>query len=279
MAPEQHIMLLSFSGWDMPEVDISSASLRRELRTEFIGQNILYYPVVSSTMDVAKQALRDGAAEGTIVIADRQTAGRGRLGRKWLSPPDSSILLSIILYPKLEQLPRLNMAACLAVAQSIEKVTGLKPGVKWPNDVLIGGKKVSGVLIESDVQRDVVSYAIVGIALNVNLDPSSIPEISETATSLKQVLGREVSRLRMLKSLLGEFEQLYQALRRGEAIDREWRRRLETLGKEVKVKCGETVQEGCAESVDDDGNLLLRCRDGSLVTITAGDVTLRAQDY
>ena len=260
----------------MPQMDISPASLRRRLKTKFVGHNILYYPVTSSTMDVAKQAVRDGAAEGTIVIADHQTAGRGRLGRTWLSPPDSSILLSIILYPNLEQLPRLTMAAALAVARSIEKVAGLEPVIKWPNDVLIDGKKVSGVLIESDVQGDTVHYAIVGIALNVNLDPSSIPEISETATSLKQALGREVSRLHVLESLLGELEQLYQALRRGEPIDKEWRRRLETLGKQVAVRCGGEVKEGCAESVDDDGNLLLRLPDSSLLTIAAGDVTLKA---
>ncbi|GAG00795.1 unnamed protein product, partial [marine sediment metagenome] len=184
--------------------------------------------------------------------------------------------LSIILHPNLEQLPRLTMVAALAVAQSIEKLTGLEPAIKWPNDVLIDGKKVSGVLIESDVQGDTVNYAIVGIALNVNLDPSSIPEISETATSLKQVLGREVSRFHVLESLLGEFEKLYQALRRGKPIDSEWRRRLETLGKKVAVRCGDELKEGYAESVDDEGNLLLRCPDGSMVTIAAGDVTLRA---
>ncbi len=272
----------------MPENELSPASLRRELSTKLIGQNILYYPTISSTMDVAKQAIREGASEGTIVIADHQTAGRGRLGREWLSTPNSSILLSIILYPKLEQLPRLTMAACLAVAQSIEKVTGLEPTIKWPNDVLItvrgGGsreseKKVAGILIESDVPGDSVNYAIVGIALNVNLDPATIPEISETATSLKEVLGQHVSRLTMLCSLLGEFEALYSALRRGEPIDREWRRRLETLGEKVVVRCGDEVQEGVAEAVDEDGNLLLRRTDGSLVTIAAGDVTLKFQNY
>ena len=260
----------------MPKMDISPVSLRRRLKTKFVGHNILYYPTTSSTMDVAKQAIKDGAAEGAIVIADHQTAGRGRLGRTWLSPPDSSILLSIILYPNLEQLPRLTIAAALAVAKSIEKITGLEPVIKWPNDVLIGGKKVSGVLIESDVQGDKVNYAIVGIALNVNLDPSSIPEISETATSLKQVLGQEVSRLDVIESLLVEFEELYQTLRRGEPIDGEWRHRLETLGKEVTVRSGDMVHEGYAESVDDEGNLLLRRLDGSLVTIAAGDVTLKA---
>jgi BirA family biotin operon repressor/biotin-[acetyl-CoA-carboxylase] ligase len=178
-----------------------------------------------------------------------------------------------------EQLLRLTIAACLAVAQSIEKVTGLETTIKWPNDVLIAGKKVSGILIESDAHGDRVNYAIVGIALNVNLDPATIPEISETATSLRQMLGRKVSRREMLIALLGEFETLYNAVRRGEPIDREWRLRLETLGKKVVVRCGDEVQEGVAEGVDEDGNLLLRHSDGSLMTITAGDVTLKSSNY
>ena len=263
----------------MMENELSPDILRRELRTKLIGQDILHYPTTPSTMDAAKQAIREGAAEGTVVIAGHQTAGRGRLGREWLSPPDSNILLSIVLYPMTEQLPRLTIAACLAVAQSIEKVTGLETTIKWPNDVLIAGKKVSGILIESDAHGDRVNYAIVGIALNVNLDPATIPEISETATSLKQILGRKVSRREMLIALLGEFETLYNALRCGEPIDREWRLRLETLGKKVAVRCGDEVQEGVAEGVDEDGNLLLRHSDGSLVIIAAGDVTLKSSNY
>lgn len=230
-------------------------------------------------MDAAKRAIRDGAMEGTIVIADQQTSGRGRLGREWFSSPKSSILLSIILYPKLEYLPRLTMAACLAVVRSIEKLTSLEPSIKWPNDVLIDGKKVSGILIESDISGDSVKYAIVGIALNINFDPATIPEISETATSLKQVLGREVSRKDVILILLGEFEDLYNALRRGEQINREWHCRLDTLGKKVSVQCGDKIEEGFAEEVDDDGNLILRRSDDTTVIIAAGDVTLRAHNY
>jgi BirA family biotin operon repressor/biotin-[acetyl-CoA-carboxylase] ligase len=262
----------------MLENELSPTSLRRELRTTLIGHDIRHYPATPSTMDAAKQAIREGVREGTVIIADCQTAGRGRLGREWLSPPQSSILLSIILYPLPEQLPRLTIAACLAVAKSIEKVSGLEPTIKWPNDVLIAGKKVSGILIESDAHGDRVNYAIVGIALNVNFDPTSIPEISETATSLKQILGREVSRREVLIVLLDEFEALYSALRHGEPIDREWRRRLETLGKNISVRCGDEIQEGVAEGVDEDGNLLLRHSDGSLVTIAAGDVTLKSSN-
>ena len=227
-------------------------------------------------MDAAKQAIREGEGEGTVVVADHQTAGRGRLDREWLSSPGGGILISIILYPEMEMLHRLTMAACLAVSRSIERVTGLQPAIKWPNDVLLEGRKVSGILSESDVSGEAVNYAIVGIALNVSLDTSTMPEIADTATSLKQVLGREVSRQQVLIALLHEFETLYLTLRRGESIQQEWLQRLETLGKNVTVRCGDEVQDGYAESVDEDGNLIIRRPDGELITVAAGDVTLRS---
>jgi BirA family biotin operon repressor/biotin-[acetyl-CoA-carboxylase] ligase len=255
--------------------ELSPEAIRHGLKTSLIGQSIIYHDTISSTMDAAKQAIGEGAAEGTVVVADHQTAGRGRLSREWLSSPGGGILLSIILYPDLEILPRLTMAACLAVARSIEAVTGLQPAIKWPNDVLLEGRKVSGILSESDVSGEAVNYAIVGIALNVNLDISTMPDISDTATSLKQVLGREVPRQQVLIALLQEFENLYLTLRRGESIQREWLQRLETLGKNVTVRCGDEVQDGYAESVDEAGNLIVRRPDGTRITVTAGDVTLR----
>jgi BirA family biotin operon repressor/biotin-[acetyl-CoA-carboxylase] ligase len=226
-------------------------------------------------MDVAKCAAKEKAEEGTIVIADQQTKGRGRLGRVWWAPSNSSILVSIVLHPRLEQLRQLNMAATLAVAQSIEKATNLKPVIKWPNDVLIDGKKVSGILIESEVQGEKASPTVLGIGLNVNLEPAANPGIAQTATSLREELGGEVSRLEILCALLGEFEELYRALQSGEPMIKLWRRQLDTLGKEIAARCGEEVWHGRAESVDDEGNLLLRRPDGSLATIVAGEVTLQ----
>ncbi len=259
----------------MSEEQLSVESIRDALSTKYIGRPILYYPSVSSTMDVAKKAIASGASEGTVVIADEQISGRGRLGREWVSPPDSSLMLSIILYPKLAQLQRLTMVACIAIARCIEDVAYLETSIKWPNDVLIDGRKASGVLIESDVAGNTVNYAIVGIALNVNLEVDLFPEIAAIATSLKCELGLHFSRLDVLASLLGEFEAVYNALRKGEPIEMEWRRRLNTLGKKVTVRNGDAVREGVAEDVDADGNLLLRRPDGSLDTISAGDVTLR----
>ena len=256
--------------------ELSPDAIRRGLKTKLIGQSIIYHDTISSTMDAAKQAIGQGAAEGTVVVADHQTAGRGRLSREWLSVPGGGILLSIILYPELEILHRLTMAASLAVARSIKTVAGLQPAIKWPNDVLLQGRKVSGVLSESDVSEGSVTHAIVGIALNVNLDTATMPDIADTATSLKQVLGREVPRQQVLISLLQEFEMLYLKLRNGESIQREWLQRLETLGKNVSVRCGDEVQDGYAESVDEEGNLIIRRPDGRLVTVAAGDVTLQS---
>ena len=135
-------------------------------------------------MEVAKEAVKKGAAEGTVILADEQTTGRGRLGRIWLSSPKSSIAMSLILYPPLEWLPQINMATPLAVIRSIKKTTGIKAGIKWPNDVLIEGKKVCGTLIENALQGETVNWTIVGIGLNVNLDFTAFPEIAEIAKPL-----------------------------------------------------------------------------------------------
>jgi len=225
-------------------------------------------------MEVAKQEAQQGAAEGTVIIADEQTAGKGRIKRVWLSPK-GNIALSVILYPSIVYLPSLIMLASLAVVHSIEAVTGLKSQLKWPNDVLINGKKVCGVLIESNVRGDTVDYAIIGIGVNVNLRLYDFPEIQPTATSLSEELRRDVSPLNVIQCLLIEIERLYLVLAAGGSIYEEWQDSLVTLGRRVHVKSGEMVYEGVAESVSRDGSLLLRHSDGSLSKIVAGDVTLR----
>ncbi len=256
--------------------NISPASITDNLETHFIGQTVIYYPSLTSTMGVAKREAQRGAAEGTIIIADEQVAGRGRVKRTWLSPR-GNIALSIILYPSVVYLPSLIMLASLAVVYSIEAVTGLKPQLKWPNDVLINGRKVCGILIENSVRGNRVDYAIIGIGINANFRLADFPELSPIATSLSDELGRELPRLNLIRRLLVEAERLYLALPSGESIYRQWQDRLVTLGRRVKVRWGKTICEGMAESVAEDGSLLLRRSDGSLTKIVAGDVILR--DY
>jgi len=252
--------------------DLSAASITANLGTRFVGQRVIYYPSLTSTMEVAKQEARLGAVEGTVIVAGEQTIGRGRRKRAWLSPK-GNIALSIILYPSADYLPNLIMLSSLAVVYSIESITGLKPQLKWPNDALIKGKKVCGILIESGVRRSKVDYAVIGIGINTNLRLVDFPEIS--ATSLSGELGREVPCLDLIRRLLVEVEKLYLALLSGEPIYEQWRDRLVTLGRRVQVNWGKTRYEGIAESVARDGSLLLRCSDGSLAKIVAGDVTLR----
>lgn len=258
----------------MAEENLSPADISRNLKTELIGKKVIAYPSLSSTNDIAKREARKGAREGTVILAEEQTAGRGRLKRAWLSPK-GSIALSIILHPTPAQLPSLIMVASLAVAHCIEEVSGLETQIKWPNDVLINGKKVCGILIESDVRGSAVDYAVIGIGINVNLKPADFPEIAATATSLAQELGREISRREMIRCLLVEAENLYLALPEDDSVFREWRDRLVTLGKEVELISGKTSYQGVAESVANDGSLLLRQPDGSLIKIVAGDVSLR----
>ena len=257
------------------ENELSAASIARNLTTRFVGQRVVYYPSLTSTMDVARREALRGVAEGTVIVASEQTAGRGRIKRAWLSP-EGSVALSIILYPGLADMPSLMMLAPLAVARCVDGVTGLKPQLKWPNDVLIKGRKIAGILIESSLRRKIVDYTIIGIGININIKMADYPEISGFATSLSDALGKRVSPLVIVRRLLVEIEGLYRLLPDGDLIYQEWRDSLVTLGKQVRVKSGSNIYEGIAESVARDGSLLLRQPDGQLTPIVAGDATLRA---
>ncbi len=253
---------------------LSRDSIVRRLNTRIVGREVLHFSSVTSTMDVARKAATEGAIEGTVVVADEQTQGRARLDRNWINPP-GVLATSVILRPKMDSLLRLTMMASLATAHCVESVAGLETSIKWPNDVLVRGKKVSGILTQSALRRQSVRWAIIGIGINVDFDPASYPEIADTATSLRIEAGRPVSQLDVAVTLIGELDRLYLALKRGEPVHDDWRDRLETIGRFVTVTSGRAVEEGRAESVDSDGALVLRRGDGSLVHITAGDVTLR----
>ena len=244
------------------------------LETRFIGQRVIHFLSHGSTMEAARQEARRAAAEGTVVITEEQTAGRGRVKRVWLSPK-GSISLSVVLYPAISQLPYLIMLTSVAVARSIEATAGLKAQLKWPNDVLIEGKKVCGTLIENELQGDKVAWAIIGIGINANIRMRDFPEIAATATSLSGELGKNISRVEIIRRLLVEMEKLYLSLGDGELIYQEWRNRLITLGRRVQVVEGEKTLVGVAEAVSKDGILVLRHDDGSVSHVVAGDVTLR----
>jgi len=255
-------------------MELSPENLILNLNTCFVGRHIIYYPSLPSTMEVAREAGWQGAVDGTVVIVEEQTAGRGRRQRSWISP-QGGIALSIILRPSVQHLPQMIMLASLAVTNAIESVTGLQTGIKWPNDVLIRGKKVCGILIENHMRGSNLEFTVVGIGINVNIDPAVYPEIADIATSLSAELGHPVSRDEILQKLMVAVEKLYLDIKAGQSLHQRWRERMVILGRGVQIIEEGKVEQGVAEDVDVDGSLLLRRSDGSLTRIIAGDVTLR----
>ena len=238
----------------------------------------MYCSSVGSTNELLKDLAAQGAPEGTLVIADEQTAGKGRLGRKWVAPPGTSLLMSLLFRPNLasNQAQRLTMICSLAIADAIEGLTGLPVGLKWPNDIFIRGKKAGGILTESGTTGGQLDHVVVGMGLNVNLAVSTLPGLAGVATSLYQELGREVSRLELLWKILEGIETRYKSLRRGESPHEEWAAHLINLGRQVQVSTPDVVLAGWAEGVDADGAFILRTADGQRKRIVVGDVTLRS---
>jgi BirA family biotin operon repressor/biotin-[acetyl-CoA-carboxylase] ligase len=237
---------------------------------EFPGleERIHYFPEIGSTMDAARELARKGAKEGTIVIAETQAHGRGRLSREWLSPK-GGIYFTLILRPRISPAyaPRINLMASVAVATTIKKLFGLNAELKWPNDVLIEDKKVCGILAEMDAEMDVINFVNVGIGINAN---TSVPQFVKTATSLKDVLGREISRKDFLSVLLGEIERQQALLMEADLI-KEWKELSGTLNKYVRILSPGEVIVGRAIDIDTTGALILKERSGSLKKAMAGD--------
>jgi len=252
--------------------DIRSC-LQSRLTTKFVGRNLFYYPKLPTTMETARELAKKGAAEGTAVIAGTQTTGRGRLARTWLSP-EGNLAMSVILMPSMNKLPQLVMIASLAVVKAIKQVAGLETRIKWPNDIMLKGKKVCGILIENEVKGGKVNFAVIGIGINVNFQPLDFPEIADIATSLSHEAGQKISNVELTSALLLELERLYLEAQAGATVYREWQENMETLGKRIKVNTGKSVEQGVAKTVTENGNLLLQRDDGSLIEIVAGDVTV-----
>lgn len=248
--------------------------LRSGLYTAIIGRSVRFYQSTGSTMDDAAQWARDGAGDGAVVVAETQTASRGRLGRRWISD-EGNLYFSVLVRPEPDALPLLSPLAGVAVARSMRQVAGLYPTIKWPNDVMIDGRKVAGILAESALSGSQIQHAVVGIGVNVALDVSADPEIAVTATSLNHASGSEIDRAELLRRILQHMDALYLELRRGRSPIAEWRRWLDTLGQQVTVTHHGESDTGLAEDIDEHGNLLLRTDSGDLLTLTSGDITLR----
>ncbi len=194
---------------------IGSKKIKDELQTDFIGQEIYIFTEVTSTNDVAKELAIKGAREGTIVIAETQSRGRGRLGRKWVSP-EGGMWFSIILRPKVdpEGALKLTLMTAAVVAKVISDTFRLKAEVKWPNDIVINGKKVCGILTEARTKGDMVDFVVIGVGLNANINLDSFPKhLGKSLTSLREELKEDINRKRFLCALLEELEQCYERAR------------------------------------------------------------------
>ncbi|PKB70990.1 MAG: biotin--[acetyl-CoA-carboxylase] ligase [SAR202 cluster bacterium Io17-Chloro-G6] len=224
-------------------------------------------------MDEAAKLGESDAEEGAVVVAEVQSAGRGRQDRSWVSQP-GNLLVSVLFRPSLEKLPFISIIGGIAAARAVRKITGLDPKIKWPNDLLTGGRKVAGILAESVIAGDAVWYAVLGVGMNVSLNTDETEEISSFATSVNAAVGREVAREDLLRQFLMDLDALYLVLGQGKSPIAEWQDLLETTGRRLVATWGDDTFSGVAEGTDELGNLLLRQDDGTLLTLTAGDVTL-----
>lgn len=253
---------------------IVAQMLRSGLYTAVIGRSVRFYHSTGSTMDDAAQWAWDGGGDGAVVVAETQTASRGRMGRRWISD-EGNLYFSVLFRPESDVLPLLSPLAGVAVARAVRQVAGLYPTIKWPNDVMIDGRKVAGILAESALSGSQIQHAVVGIGVNVALDVSADPEIAATAASLNRASDSDVDRAELLRRILQHMDTLYLDLGRGRSPIAEWRRWLDTLGQRVTVTHQGEADTGLAEDIDEHGNLLLRTDSGDLLTLTSGDITLR----
>ncbi len=281
----KHIQILKDAGYDIVAVPhlgyklISSPDrlvpfeVTRELNTKFIGKKIYYFGTVSSSMDVAWQLGIKGSCEETVVIAESQTKGRGRLGRNWFSPKYKGIYLSLILRPKIlpNQMPLLTLMSAVSICEAIREKTGLTCQIKWPNDILIHHKKLGGILTELNAETDLSHFVVIGIGLNVNNDKKTL---LAGATSLKEQKKEEVNRLDLLQEILRKIEENYFVFQKkgGKPIIDKWRDWNITLGRRVRVVCQKQHIEGEALDIDIDGGLLIRNDSGLTQKVMTGDV-------
>jgi len=258
---------------------LNPSSLKKHLAGKFIGHSLHYYEEIGSTNDEAFRLGVQGAPEGTALIAESQSAGKGRMQRTWHSPPGANIYTSVILRPRFEPdlAPRISLAAGVAVAETLDPYCPGKVSLKWPNDVQIGGKKVCGILTQMKTATGVIDFVVVGIGVNVNWNLKEFPEdIQKMATSLSVEAGREVSRLELIILLYENLAKCYRELSQNgfAPLRKKWLDRTTMIGKPVSVIFGKETINGEAADLDEDGSLVILVDGNKKVKVAAGDATV-----
>jgi BirA family biotin operon repressor/biotin-[acetyl-CoA-carboxylase] ligase len=243
-----------------------------------VGRDIRVFEKTTSTNDIVEKLARDGVKEGVAVFAETQTHGRGRLGRKWISPARKGLWFSVLLRPALlpYETTRITVASATALRRAIADCTGLRAEIKWPNDIVVGGRKTAGILTELSAELDRVKYVVLGVGVDVNLGASDLPaELRKTATSLRIELGKPVSRPDLAVAILMQLDVAYARICGGKftAVADEWEEHCTTIGQRVAIQVGNRRIQGRAESLGDEGALLVRTEHGRLERVVGGDVT------
>lgn len=252
------------------------------LKTTCFGKNLCYRPVVGSTNAEAKKLATGGCPEGTVVTAEEQNTGKGRLSRGWFSPARSGIWFSVVLRPPLAppDAPKCTLLSSVAIAKAIRAVSGLEVGIKWPNDILYQGRKMVGILTELSAEMDAINYIVIGIGINVNIAREEFPaDLTEIATSISAECGRHIPRVALLQQILLNMEQLYfLTLQKGfDPIFNQWRELSCTLGQEVNCIAPDRTFSGKAMDIDEDGALIV-AGNGFVEHVIAGDVSIRPKE-
>lgn len=249
------------------------------LDTDFMGRNIHYFDSIDSTNKKAKE-MALGEKEGTVLVAEEQIGGKGRLGRTWISPKGKGIWMSIILKPKVDpmKVAKITLLGAAAVTKALNNLN-IRSQIKWPNDILIDGKKICGILTEMNCELNMINYVVMGIGINVNLDANEIPEdLRGKATSVKISEGKEINRKELLANILNEFEELYLSFRDKDdlsyAIDI-CRKNSALIGKEIRVIKGEEIKRGKALDINEEGQLVVEFENGVVENVYSGEVSVR----
>lgn len=267
-----------------PDVLIPS-NISESMNTEFIGHEILYFEEIDSTNNYAKKIAYEGCKDGTVVIAEKQTSGRGRLGRTWESGKGEGIWMSVILRPDIspEAIQLITLASSVAVVKAIKDTTGIITGIKWPNDILLDGRKLCGILVEMSSELDRINFVVIGIGINISQDNKDFSEeLSNKAISLKSYIsqnkkGVDFTRSMIAGKLLTEIEKYYNFILKGrtEEIIKDWKKYSITQGKEVVVSSRDGEFTGIAEDLTDEGRLVVRSSDGVTQLILSGEISLK----
>ena len=258
---------------------LTVAEIKSCMESRWVGQHVEFLKETDSTNTEGRRQAEKGAADGTLVVAERQTAGKGRRGRNWTSPPGSGIWMSLILKPDLEPAcaPMVTLIAGLAVSRGIEDYCGIYTQIKWPNDLTLSGKKICGILTEMSADMEMIRYVVVGIGINVNI--TNFPdEIAKTATSLYLESGKTIKRSGMIACIMKRMEEYYEAfLSVGDlsCIQKEYEKRLVNRDREVLVLAPKGQYQGICRGINKEGELLVEREDGTISQVMSGEVSVR----